>query len=159
MKHLASHPYTTGLSLLARRELTSTQLRNRLTNKGFTPEAVNDTIQQLKKEGALDDRRTAGMYARQSALIKHRGQRRAILDIVDLGIADDIAREVVSQTYEEVDTQLIIQRALNRRLTGRVQDRAQFQKLYQYLVRQGFDGPLAYSVLEKRSANNTCPDE
>ena len=159
MKHLASHPYTTGLSLLARRELTSTQLRNRLTNKGFTPEAVNDTIQQLKKEGALDDRRTAGMYARQAALIKHRGPRRAILDIVALGIADDIAREVVSQTYEEVDTQLIIQRALNRRLTGRVQDRAQFQKLYQYLVRQGFDGPLAYSVLEKRSANNTCPDK
>ena len=159
MKHLASHPYTTGLSLLARRELTSTQLRNRLTNKGFTPEAVNDTIQQLKKEGALDDRRTAGMYARQAALIKHRGPRRAILDIVALGIADDIAREVVSQTYEEVDTQLVIQRALDRRLTGRVQDRAQFQKLYQYLVRQGFDGPLAYSVLEKRSANNTCPDE
>ena len=159
MKHLASHPYTTGLSLLARRELTSTQLRNRLTNKGFTPEAVNDTIQRLTEEGALDDRRTAGMYARQSALIKHRGPRRAILDIVALGIADGIAREVVSQTYEEVDTQLIIQRALNRRLTGRVQDRAQFQKLYQYLVRQGFDGPLAYSVLEKRSANNTCPDK
>ena len=159
MKRLASHPYTTGLSLLARRELTSTQLRNRLTNKGFTPEAVNDTIQHLKKEGALDDRRTANMYARQAALIKHRGPRRAILDIVALGIADDIAREVVSQTYEEVDTQLIIQRALNRRLTGRIQDRAQFQKLYQYLVRQGFDGPLAYSVLEKRSANNTCPDE
>ena len=159
MKHLASHPYTTGLSLLARRDLTSTQLRNRLTNKGFTPEAVNDTIQRLTEEGALDDRRTAGMYARQAALIKHRGPRRAILDIVALGIADDIAREVVSQTYEEVDTQLIIQRALNRRLTGRVQDRAQFQKLYQYLVRQGFDGPLAYSVLEKRSANNTCPDE
>ena len=159
MKHLASHPYTTGLSLLARRELTSTQLRNRLTNKGFTPEAVNDTIQRLTEEGALDDRRTANMYARQAALIKHRGPRRAILDIVALGIADDIAREVVSETYEEVDTQLIIQRALNRRLTGRVQDRAQFQKLYQYLVRQGFDGPLAYSVLEKRSANNTCPDE
>ena len=159
MKHLASHPYTTGLSLLARRELTSTQLRNRLTNKGFTPEAVNDTIQRLTEEGALDDRRTANMYARQAALIKHRGPRRAILDIVALGIADGIAREVVSQTYEEVDTQLVIQRALNRRLTGRVQDRAQFQKLYQYLVRQGFDGPLAYSVLEKRSANNTCPDE
>ena len=159
MKRLASHPYSAGLSLLARRELTSTQLRDRLTRKGFTPEAVNDTIQRLTEEGALDDRRTANMYARQAALIKHRGPRRAILDIVALGIADDIAREVVSQTYEEVDTQLIIQRALNRRLTGRVQDRAQFQKLYQYLVRQGFDGPLAYSVLEKRSANNTCPDK
>ena len=159
MKRLASHPYSAGLSLLARRELTSTQLRDRLTRKGFTPEAVNDTIQRLTEEGALDDRRTANMYARQAALIKHRGPRRAILDIVALGIADGIAREVVSQTYKEVDTQLVIQRALDRRLTGRVQDRAQFQKLYQYLVRQGFDGPLAYRVLEKRSANNTCPDK
>ena len=134
MKHLASHPYTTGLSLLARRELTSTQLRNRLTNKGFTPEAVNDTIQRLTEEGALDDRRTANMYARQAALIKHRGPRRAILDIVALGIADGIAREVVSQTYKEVDTQLVIQRALDRRLTGRVQDRAHFQNLASFRI-------------------------
>ena len=159
MKRLASHSYTTGLSLLARRELTSTQLRDRLARKGFTPEAVSDTIQRLTDEGALDDRRTAGIHARQAALIKHRGPRRAILDIVALGIAQDIAREIVSQTYAEVDTQLVIQRALDRRLTGRIQDRAQFQKLYQYLVRQGFDGHLAYSVLKKRSANSTCRDE
>ena len=159
MKRLASHPYSAGLSLLARRELTSTQLRDRLTRKGFTPEAVNDTIQRLTEEGALDDRRTANMYARQAALIKHRGPRRAILDIVALGIADGIAREVVSQTYEEVDTQLVIQRALDRRLTGRVQDRAQFQKLYQYLVRQGFEGTLGYRVIEKSTANNTCTDK
>jgi len=159
VKRLASHPYTTGLSLLARRELTSTQLRDRLVKKGFTPEAVNDTIQRLIEEGALDDRRTADIYARQAALVKHRGPRRAILDIVAIGIAQDIAREVVSQTYEEVNTRLVIQRALNRRLNGRVQNRAQFQKLYQYLVRQGFDGPLVYSVLKKRSASSTDLDE
>ncbi|GIT67830.1 MAG: hypothetical protein Ct9H300mP25_13020 [Acidobacteriota bacterium] len=86
MKRLASHPYTTGLALLGRRELTSTQLRDRLARKGFAPEAVNDTIQRLTEEGALDDRRTAGIYARQAALIKHRGPRRAILDIVALGL-------------------------------------------------------------------------
>ena len=159
MKRLASNPYTTGLSLLARRELTSTQLRDRLARKGFTPEAVSNTIQRLTEEGALDDRRTAGIYARHAALIKHRGPRRAILDIVALGIAQGVAREVVSQTYAQVDTQLVIQRALDRRLTGRVQDRAQFQKLYQYLVRQGFDGDLAYRVLKKRSANSACLDE
>ena len=159
MKRLASHPYTTGLSLLARRELTSTQLRDRLAKKGFTPEAVNETIQRLTDEGALDDRRTAGMYARQAALIKHRGPRRAILEIVAVGITQDIACEVVSQTYEELDTHVVIQRALHRRLTGRVQDRAQFQKLYQYLVRQGFDGALAYSVLKKRSAKSIGLDE
>ncbi len=159
MQNLVSHPYTTALSLLARRELTSTQLRNRLAKKGFSTEAINETIQRLTNEGALDDRRTAGIYARQAALIKHRGPRRAILDLVAVGVAQDIAREVVSQTYEEVGTQLVIQRALNRRLTGRVQDRAQFQRLYQYLIRQGFEGHLAYSALEERSTGNTCPDE
>ena len=159
MKRLASHPYSAGLSLLARRELTSTQLRDRLTRKGFTPEAVNDTIQRLTEEGALDDRRTANIYARQAVLVKHRGPRRAILDIVAIGISQDIAREVVSQTYEEVDIHLVIQRALDRRLNGRVQNRNQFQKLYQYLVRQGFDGPLAYTVLKKHSACSTDLDE
>jgi regulatory protein len=147
------------LLLLARRELTSTQLRDRLTKKGFTPEAVSDTIQRLTEEGALDDRRTANIYARQAVLVKHRGPRRAILDIVAIGISQDIAREVVSQTYEEVDIHLVIQRALDRRLNGRVQNRNQFQKLYQYLVRQGFDGPLAYTVLKKHSACSTDLDE
>ena len=159
MQRLTSHPYPPGLLLLARRELTSTQLRDRLTKKGFTPEAVSDTIQRLTEEGALDDRRTANIYARQAVLVKHRGPRRAILDIVAIGISQDIAREVVSQTYEEVDIHLVIQRALDRRLNGRVQNRNQFQKLYQYLVRQGFDGPLAYTVLKKHSACSTDLDE
>jgi len=159
VRSLVSNSYATGLSLLARRELTSTQLRDRLARKGFTPEAVDHTIQRLIKEGALDDRRTAGIYARQAALIKHRGPRRAILDIVALGVAQHVAREAVSQVYKEVDTQLIIQRALNRRLSGRVRDRAQFQRLYQYLIRQGFDGSLAYKILKKRSTDDTFLDD
>tara|TARA_B100000809_G_scaffold240689_1_gene263231 strand:- start:5066 stop:5428 length:363 start_codon:yes stop_codon:yes gene_type:complete len=120
---------------------------------------VDHTIQRLTKEGALDDRRTAGIYARRAALIKHRGPRRAILDIEAIGVARTIARDAVSQVYKEVDTQLIIQRALNRRLTGRVRDRAHFQKLYQYLVRQGFDASLAYSVLKTHSTDGTCPED
>ena len=120
---------------------------------------MDHTIQRLTKEGALDDRRTAGIYARRAALIKHRGPRRAILDIEAIGVAREIARDAVSQVYKEADTQLIIQRALNRRLTGRVRDRAHFQKLYQYLVRQGFDGSLAYSVLETHSPDGTCSED
>ena len=159
MRRLALNPYASGLSLLARKELTSSQLRDRLNRKGFTAKVVDHTIQRLTKEGALDDRRTAEIYARRAALIKHRGPRRAILDIEANGVARTIARDAVSQVYKEVDTQLIIHRALNRRLTGRVRDRAHFQKLYQYLVRQGFDGSLAYSVLKTHSTDGTCPED
>ena len=145
--------------MLARRELSSAQVRERLGRKGLAPADIERAIRRLRREGALDDRRTAVTYARQAALVKLRGPSRAVAELEARGIGKSDARAVVAEVFGELDEQMVLDRALARRLTGRVQDRAQFRRLYQYLIRQGFDGGLAAATLRARAKATAVPED
>ena len=144
-------PYLIGLTLLARRELCAEQLRQRLRRKEVPDEDIESAIRRLREDGSLDDRRTATAYARQAVTIKHRGRLRTLREIERLGIDGTTARAAVDEVFEDIDERALIERALRRRLEGGVTDRAHFRRLYQYLIRQGFDSSLAVAVLTERT--------
>ena len=59
--------YTAALTLLSRRELSSTQLRQRLARRKFSPHEIEDVVPRLTRDGTLDDRRVALASARVEA--------------------------------------------------------------------------------------------
>lgn len=136
--------------MLARRELSTTQVRSRLQRKHYPTEAIEVAVHRLRQTGALNDKRTAIAHARQAAVVKLYGRRRALQKIQSLGINCQQARAAVNEVFDEVDEQDLLKRALARRLRGRITDRAQFRRLYQYLIRQGFDGSMAVAALKAR---------
>ena len=153
------NPYVTGLSLLARRELSGAQLRQKLLRKGFQQRETDSALKRLQREGALDDNRTAALHARQAALNKCRGPRRIVKEIEAKGIAHQIAVKAVSELCEELDVREMLVLALNKRLTGQIRDRAEFRRLYNYLVRQGFDGHQVLEALRTRSGVMTTQED
>ena len=147
---VALDPYSVALAMLARRELSTSQVRGRLRRKNYSTEAIEVAVHRLRQTGALNDERTAIASARQSAIIKLHGRRRALQKIESLGINGQQAHAAVNEVFDEVDEQDLLERALARRLHGRITDRAQFRRLYQYLIRQGFDGSMAVAALKAR---------
>jgi hypothetical protein len=59
-----------------------------------------------------------------------------------MGIDPETAREAVDGVFHEVDEGMLLERALARRLRGGavVASAAEYRRLYQYLLRQGFSG-------------------
>ncbi len=147
---MATSPYAAALALLARRELSAARLTERLVGKGYEPREAADTVARLEAEGAVDDRRAAAMIARRAAEVSHRGPHRARQEIQAAGIAPEVAREAVGAAYAEADVSTVLERALDRRLSGPVRSRAHFEKLRRYLVRQGFDSGAAIAALRAR---------
>ena len=145
--------------MLARRELAAAQLRRRLLRKGFAPETVGETLRRLEREGSIDDRRTAAVHARRAALVAHRGPLRTEREIAALGIAPALARAATAEVYTEADPRTVLERALERRLSGPIQDQAQFRRLYRYLLRQGFESHMAVAALRARARASATPDE
>ena len=88
--------------MLARRELFTTQIRDRLTRKGFTSPSVEGAIDRLREDGALDDRRAAGAYARDAAQLKSRGRRRTLRELGELGVSPTDAQQAVDDAYATV---------------------------------------------------------
>jgi len=157
MPDAAERAYVTGLTLLARRELAETQLRARLTKRKFDPEDIDIAVARLRRERALDDRRTAIACARTEVRVRHRGRARIQRQIEALGIARDVARQAVAEVFTELDETELLEQALDRRLRRGVdlRDAVIVRRLHRYLVGQGFDPSAVTGLLRRRRAQMT----
>ena len=151
---MSSNPYGAGLALLARRELSAAQVAERLRRRGFDDAEVDAAVARLRREGAVDDRRTAAAHARRLAAAAHRGPLRAEREVAALGIDPAVARAAVAEVYAEHDARAVLERALARRLPPgeAVADRVHFGRLHRFLVRQGFEPRMVTAALRGRAA-------
>ena len=151
-------PYATGLAMLARRELSTAQVEQRLERKGFGPDQIAAAVGRLQRAGALDDERTAQALARRSAHVRMYGRLRALREIEGRGIGRDLARQAVDAVYGELDEQDLLERVLARRVGRPLDSRAALRRVYQQLVRQGFDAAAALSALKRHAAREMADD-
>jgi regulatory protein len=138
--------------MLARRELSEAQVRQRLSRRGHEPEAIAAAVDRLKLERAIDDARVAEAIARTETTVKRRGRLRVRRQIEHAGIAAPTARRAVDEVFNELDDQQLLEAALARRLRDRaaIADDREFHKLYRYLVAQGFEADQVLKTLTAR---------
>ena len=146
---MSDDTYLTALKMLARRELSEAQLRQRLLRRQHEADAIEAALTRLKSERNLDDERVAGAIARSETNLKKRGRFRVTRQIEAAGIASSIAKRVVDETFAAIDGDALLSQALARRLRGRTQieDDRELQRLYRYLVAQGFEPDRVMALL------------
>lgn len=151
-----ANTYVTALTMLSRRELSEKQLRDRLIRKGHEPEEIDDAVARLKTEHSLDDARVAQAIARTQTTVRRRGRLRVKRELEQAGIAGETARAALDAVFGELDQGALLQAALGRRLRGErgIADDREFQRLYRYLVTQGFESDLALNALRARRARS-----
>jgi regulatory protein len=138
--------------MLARRELSEKQVRERLARKGHEEDAIDVAIARLREERALDDARAAEAIARTEISIRRRGKLRVRMQIQRAGIDKSIAKRAVDDVFGTIDDEALIEASLSKRLRGRetIADDREFQRLYRYLAGQGFESDRIMKVLEPR---------
>ena len=144
--------YVDGLKMLARRELSEAQVRQRLARKKHDPDDIDAAIARLRDERALDDARVAEAIARTETSLRRRGKLRVRLQIEHAGIDRSTAKRAVDQVFEGIDDDALIEAALKKRLRGRTEivDDREFQRLYRFLSGQGFEANQVMTVLARR---------
>ena len=132
--------YTDALRMLARRELSEKELRDRLVDRGHPTDEINRVVEHLLETKSLDDARVARAYARTAANVKGRGRLRVMRELSTMGIARDVASEALSEVFADVDERTLIAKALQKKMRGRprITSAAEHARLYQFLMRQGF---------------------
>jgi regulatory protein len=145
--------YLDGLKMLARRELSEAQIRQRLERREHDPDAIDAAISRLREEHAIDDARVAGVIARTETSIKRRGKLRVRRQIEQAGILPATARQAVDEVFGAMDEEALLDAALGKRLRGRekIADDAEFRRLFRYLVGQGFEPERVMALLKNRA--------
>jgi regulatory protein len=142
--------------MLARRELSEAQLRTRLARRQFESTDVDEALDRLRNERAVDDRRTALACARTEVRLRQRGRARVIQQVQAIGIPRELARAAVSEVFAELDENALLEQALEKRLRRGVtlDDESSARRVHRYLVAQGFDPSSVTAIVESRKSRN-----
>jgi regulatory protein len=145
--------YLDGLKMLARRELSEHQVRQRLARKGHDPDLIDEAITRLRHERAIDDARVAAAIARTETAIKRRGRLRVRMHIERAGIDRTLAKAATDDVFDGIDDDALLEAALRKRLRDRnhIADQREFQRLYRFLTAQGFESDRILRLLKRFS--------
>jgi regulatory protein len=137
--------------MLGRRELSEAQIRQRLARRGYDAESIHAAVSRLLDERAIDDNRVAEAIARTETAIRKRGKLRVQRKIESAGIAAAIARHAVDDVFGSLDADDLLESALAKRLRHGtdIADQREFNRLYRYLVGQGFEPQHVLARLKK----------
>jgi len=146
--------YIDALKMLGRRELSEAQIRQRLARRNHDPDAIDAAVARLLEERAIDDARVAEAIARTETGIRKRGKLRVRRKIESAGISSAAAKRAVDEVFGDIDDDALLESALAKRLRGGVPiaDEREFNRLYRYLVGQGFEPDRVLDKLRKRKA-------
>jgi regulatory protein len=143
--------YIAALKMLGGRELSERQVRQRLARRGYDQETIDAAVVRLTNDGSLDDERAARAMAHAETSLRKRGRLRVKRRLEAAGIAPDVAQRATQEIFQTVDADALIGAALQKRLRGREQiagDR-EFQRLYRYLIGQGFESDRVLALLRR----------
>jgi regulatory protein len=153
--------YTEAVRLLARRELTTLQLRDKLTSAGGRASDIDSIIIRLKDEGSLDDRRAARVYAQTAFRQRKRARGRIRQELETLGVDGTLAREVVDEVCgNDVERRrlehTVIHALRGTRRDSRDQDA---RRLFASLVRQGYEAEAVRLALSRAGVDTEGLEE
>ena len=147
--------YIAALKMLGRRELSERQVRQRLTRRAYDDDEIDAAIGRLKQDKSLDDERAARAMAHAETSLKKRGRLRVARRLEAAGIAPAVAQRAMQDTFQTIDAEALIASALQKRLRGRerIADDREFQRLYRYLVGQGFEPDRVLALLRRHKGH------
>lgn len=134
-----------ALSMLDYRMRTRKEVREKLTEKGFSADVAQKTMESLEEYGFLDDEKYAQAYLKDR--IRQRGARTIGQELAQKGIGREMAEELLEGFGdEEEEAALAACRKKYQNLKSRGLDEQKIrEKVYRFLMSRGYD----YSLIKK----------
>ena len=137
-----------AVKLLSVKRLTKARLAEKLSDRGYAPDAVREAVTECERRKYVDDRAFATLYVQSLLDRKPVGRYKLLQDLVRNGVDADLAGQILDDVDKDEDER--IDRALARLEAMRPQDG--FGQLGRRLERQGFGAPAIARVLRRRAA-------
>jgi len=150
---MSDEAFERALAALARREHTTGELRDWLTERGFEAAAIESAVGSLIESGAVDDERFAVEFAADKRELRGWGPERIREALSARGVDGHLIDAALAADGH--DEQLERAVALLQRRGEALEDERSRSRAVAYLARRGYESEVAYDAvrgLERRSA-------
>lgn len=134
-----------ALRIIGARPMSEKELRDRLVEKGESPEDAEETVDWLRGLRLVNDAEYAAMCVRHYAA-KGFGPGRIRNELYRRGVPRELWEEALEELPEQDDE---IDRLLRRKLRGDVSDRDAVRRATDYLYRRGFRSEDIRAAVER----------
>lgn len=145
----------TAFRYLAGRAHSEKELRTKLLHKGYDEQLVLEVISDLKKQKYLDDLEFALAYARDRMLNKPMGERLLRRELWQKGINEAHIQKAIEEAYSKKEQAEFAKDLVKSRRTRNrdLEMEKRKKRLYDFLLRRGFDWDIAKEVIEQELNN------
>lgn len=139
-----------GIRLLTVRDRTCAEITRLLAARSFARTDIQATLDRLKAEGYLDDRRFALIWTRSRLRAKPMGPYRLSRELEVRGIEAPLVREVLEDAYGEGE-EVMARRAIaaKRSTLERVPAASRMAPMARFLQRRGFSADVIWRLLHE----------
>ena len=138
MKEDQSNCRKSAMHILEFRTRTEQELRQKLKQKEFSEDQIEDAIEYVKSFGYINDRRYAETYILNRQQEKSR--TKIIQELVQKGIDHSIAEEAWEEACDsERSERDILREQVQKKLSGiEIPDEKQLRRVFAFFMRRGF---------------------
>lgn len=141
-----------AMHLLEKMDRTEYKLREKLSEGGYPDEAIEDAIGYVKRYHYLDDERYARNYV---FLAQDRKSRKKLsIELYQRGIKKELIDRILEEEYEADEKKQICQLLEKRGFDPKTCSEKERQKLYQFLLRRGFQSSDICKVMRMISLDS-----
>src|SRR5687768_5772733 len=137
--------FNRAIKLLTIKPRSVAELRERLLQgKNTNADIVETVIARLEEYGYLNDERFAFSYASLKVKQRPAGRRRLERDLKLKKVENSVAEGALELVYAETPEEQLIDAAIEKRIRvrGKPKSRIEAKKLFDHLLRQGFEFEL-----------------
>ena len=140
-----------GLTFLSARDRSVQEMREKLRQKKFTADVIEEAIADLRRLNLLDDRTFAHRWVESRLRGKPAGRRKFARDLRRKGIHPDIIASVLEEFRESLETEagaVNVLRRLAWRYRGLNRVKAK-RRMFGLLGRRGYERETALKAIEQ----------
>lgn len=146
MKKKLDKALNQALKFLERRDHFSFEIEQKLRQKGFSDEEISTTIEKLRSYGYLNDEKFCENFV-ESIRQKPIGKKL----IKNKLLQKNISEEIITKILDTIEEEELVKTAIKKRIQqkGLPKDLKDLEKLYKYLIRQGFQSETVVDALRE----------
>jgi regulatory protein len=135
-----------GYRHLAKRDRTEAELRRHLAGREVREAMIDAAVQELVRQGSLDDARYARIFAEDRRSLDEWGPQRIERKLLAAGVDGDLVAIALGarDRADELDAAVVLLRRRYRELPAADRER---ERALGLLVRKGYDLELAYDAV------------
>ena len=143
--------------LLGRRQHSTSELKRKLWNKDYDSKLIDEVIEDLNKQGYLDDKEFIREFLAEKSKAKSWSSRRIKSELIKKGIAIKLIDETLNDQPEEIEKEnlhKLAQKKYEQLIKRNLEPKELKVKLTTFLLSKGFEYDLVREIFSNIVKNN-----